>query len=109
MEKSATNLTQRPGRMNALREIPIVSPDAGDATVQSDPNSPEAIAKRARSIEAQSGADMKYDARPPARIENYQDWVEIVWDGDDTRETMLGLFLASAVLLLLYSAAPNPV
>ena len=90
-------------------EVPIVSSDAGNLSVQEDPNSPASIARRAKIMEAQSGADTKYDATPPSRVEGYGNWVEIQWDGEETKakEITLGLFLATAVLLLLYSAAPN--
>ena len=97
--------------MSALSTaVPVITPDAGEAAALQDPNSPASIAKRAREMESQSGADMKYDARPPARVEPYQNWVEIQWDGEETKakEITMALFLASSVLLLLYAAAPNP-
>lgn len=97
--------------MNTAQEIPIVTPDAGDTNEQVDPNSPAAIAKRARFMETQSGADTKYDAKPPARVEPFENWVTIQWDGEETqaKEITFALFLATSVLLFLYAAAPNPV
>lgn len=93
------------------REVPIITSDAGNPSVEEDPNSPASIIKKAKLMESQSGADMKYDATPPPRVEGYGDWVEIQWDGEEekAKEITLGLFLATAVLLLLYTAAPNTV
>ena len=89
------------------QQIPVIYADAGNKMVLSDPNSPESIIKRAKEQEAQSGADTKYDATPPPRLENFQD-VTIVWTNNiHEKEVTLGLFLASAVLLLLYAAAPE--
>lgn len=97
--------------MNTAQEIPIVTPDAGDTNEQADPNSPASIAKRARYMEAQSGADTKYDAKPPARVEPFENWVTIEWNGEETKakEITVALFLATSVLLFLYAAAPNGV
>lgn len=97
--------------MNTVaKDIPIITPDAGDTTAQADPNSPASIAKRARELESQSAADMKYDARAPPRVEAYEDWIAIQWDGEETKskEITMALFLTTAVILLLYAAAPNP-
>lgn len=93
------------------REVPIVSPDAGNPAVQEDANSPNNILRKAKELESQSGADTKYDATPPPRVEGYQGNVEVVWADDETqaKEITLALFLTSAVILLLYAAAPNPV
>lgn len=93
------------------REVAIVSPDAGNTNVQEDPNSPNSILKKAKELEVQSGADTKYDATPPPRVEGYQGNVEVIWVDDETqaKEITLALFLTSAVILLLYAAAPNAV
>ncbi len=93
--------------MNATREIPIISPDAGDRRALSDPNSPASIMKRAKEQESQSAADMKYDAQPPPRIEGYTQYVEVIWEKPYRKESIAGLFLASAVLLFMYAAAPD--
>ena len=48
-------------------EAPNISADAGNPQVLSDPNSPEAIARRAREAEAQSNEDKRYDATPATK------------------------------------------
>ena len=94
--------------MNPAREIPIISSDAGDTVALLDPNSPASIMKKAKKQEAQSAADMKYDAQaPPA--EGFQNCV-VEWEQPDKgKEILHALFLASAVALILYAAAPSPV
>jgi hypothetical protein len=97
--------------MQALtQDVPVVSADAGTNQEQQDPTSPAMLARRSKFVEIQSSADMKYDATAPPRVETFQNWVTIQWDNEETRaqEITLGFFLASAVLLLLYAAAPNP-
>lgn len=94
--------------MNPVREVPIISSDAGDTIALQDPNSPASIMKKAKQQEAQSAADMKYDAQapPPEGFEN----CVVEWEKPDTsNEIFHSLFLASAVVLLLYAAAPNSV
>ena len=88
--------------MNATQQIPIVTSDAGDKVALEDPNSPASIMKKSKEMEAQSAADMKYDAKAPPR-EGFQDCT------DTYNEIAHSLFLASAVLLLLYAAAPNQI
>jgi hypothetical protein len=93
--------------MNTLREIPIISSDAGDASALQNPNSPASIIKKARDQEVQSAADMKYDATAPARLEAFQNCV-VEWEApSNAHEITHSLFLASAALLLLYAAAPE--
>jgi hypothetical protein len=59
--------------------------------------------KKAKEQEAQSGADMKFDAQAPPRVEAFE--------GEplstNYHETIHSLFLASSIALLLYAAAPN--
>lgn len=94
--------------MNAPKMIPVVSPDAGSPGALQDPNSPESIMKKAREMEVQSGADMKYDATAPARVEAFGGDVIVVWEQRKKQhEITLGLFLASSILLFLYAAAPE--
>lgn len=92
--------------MNPVREVPIISSDAGDTIALQDPTSPASIMKKAKQQEAQSAADMKYDAQaPPA--EGFENCV-VEWEKPDTsNEIIHALFLASAVALLLYTAAPT--
>ena len=86
--------------MNPIQQIPIVSSDAGDPVALQDPSSPASIMKRAKSMEAQTAADRKYDAAPPPR-EGFQDCTS------EYHEISQGLFLAASVLLILYAVAPN--
>lgn len=93
--------------MNPVREVPIISSDAGDTIALQDPMSPASIMKKAKQQETQSAADMKYDAQapPPEGFEN----CIVEWEKPDTsKEIIHALFLASAVALLLYAAAPSP-
>lgn len=93
--------------MNPAREVPIISSDAGDTIALQDPNSPASIIKKAKQQEAQTAANMKYDAQAPA--EGFQGCV-VEWEKPDkSKEIFHALFLASAVALLLYAAAPSPV
>ena len=93
--------------MNTLREIPVVSSDAGDIAALSDPNSPASIMRKAKGQEVQSAADMKYDATAPARVEPFQNCT-VEWESPRRQENSIqSLFLASAVLLLLYAVAPE--
>lgn len=93
--------------MNPVREVPIISADAGDPKALQDPNSPASLMKKAKLQEAQSAADMKYDAAAPKRLESFEDCV-VEWDPPNNFHTIShSLFLASAVLLLFYAAAPN--
>jgi hypothetical protein len=86
--------------MQATAEIPIISSDAGDPMALKDPNSPASIMKKAKEQEAQSAADMKYDAEAPPRVEGFE-------GPTNYHEVVHSLFLASSVVLLLYFAAPN--
>lgn len=93
--------------MNPVREVPVVSADAGDPIALKDPNSPASIMKKAKIQEAQSAADMKYDANAPARLEAFENCV-VEWETDDSLQTIPhALFLATSVLLILYAAAPS--
>lgn len=92
-----------------LAEAPNISANAGDEKVLSNPNSPEALSRRARAAEAQAAEDQRYDATPPTRSSaGFVDYV-VMWD--DERKTSLeistGLFLALGVMLILYKAAPD--
>lgn len=90
-------------------ESPNISANAGDDKTLSDPNSPEAIARRAKQAEAQSAADKQYDS-PPPKPESFLDYI-VVWEDDKkrSREISAGLFLALGSLLFLYKAAPNSI
>lgn len=90
-------------------EAPNISADAGDEKALSNPNSPEALSRRAKAAESQLAEDQRYDAPPPTRTSaGFVDYV-VMWD--DERKTSLeittGLFLALGVMLLLYKAAPD--
>ena len=87
--------------MNAIQQIPVISPDAGDPVALQDPSSPASIMKRAKAMEAQTVADTRYDATPPPRREGFQDCTK------EYHEITHGLLLATSVLLLLYAVAPN--
>jgi hypothetical protein len=88
-------------------ESPNVSANAGDETALSNPNSPEAIARRAKKAEVQSAEDKRYDSPPP---QGFTDYI-IVWENDEKRskEISAGLFLTLGILLFLYKAAPNSI
>ncbi len=88
-------------------EAPNISANAGDEAALSDPNSPEAIARRAKQAESQSAEDQRYDAPPP---QGFQDYI-IVWENDQKRskEISAGLFLTLGILLFLYKAAPDAI
>jgi hypothetical protein len=84
-----------------------ISANAGDEKALSDPNSPEAIAYRAKKAQAQSSEDQRYDPPPP---QGFTDYI-IVWEDDKkrSREISAGLFLTLGILLFLYKAAPNSI
>jgi hypothetical protein len=84
-----------------------ISANAGDEKVLSNPNSPEALSRRAKMAEAQSSEDKRYDA-PPPESSGFLDY-EVVWVNEEKRskEISMGLFLALATLLFLYKAAPD--
>lgn len=86
--------------MNATQQIPVVSSDAGDKVALANPNSPASLMKKSKELEAQSSADMKYDATapPPEGFQNCD---------TEYHETVNALLLAASVLLLLYAGAPN--
>ena len=88
-------------------ESPNVSANAGDETALSNPNSPEAITRRAKQAEAQSSEDQRYDSPPP---QGFTDYI-IVWENDQKRskEISAGLFLTLGILLFLYKAAPDSI
>lgn len=90
-------------------EAPNISANAGDDKTLSNPNSPEAIALRAKKAEAQSAADTQYDS-PPPKADSFLDYI-VVWEDDKkrSREISAGLFLALGTLLFLYKAAPNSI
>lgn len=85
-----------------------ISANAGDEKVLSDPNSPEAISRRAQKADAQISEDTRYDAPPPERKAGFQDYLAIMEDCTERTTTMNALFLALGVLLFLYKAAPDP-
>ena len=85
--------------MNATKQIPVVTSDAGDQIALQDPNSPASIMKKAKEMEVQSSVDMKYDAQ--AAKEGFEGCSE------KYHEITHALFLATSVLLILYAAAPN--
>lgn len=84
-----------------------ISASAGDDRVLSNPNSPEAIARRAAQIQAQSSADKQYDAT--AAKDAFTDYI-IVWEKSDKRrskEISAAIFLTLGTMLFLYKAAPD--
>ena len=84
-------------------QIPIVSADAGNPQALSDPNSPASIMKKAKEGHAQSVADTKYDAQPPPREgEGYANY-----EPSNRKEIIAGFLVSSAMLLFLYSVAPQ--
>ncbi len=89
-------------------DSPNISANAGDDKTLSDPNSPEAISRRAKQAQVQSSADQQYDAPPAEQSAGFQDFI-IVWEDDKkrSREITAGLFLALGTLLFLYKAAPD--
>jgi hypothetical protein len=92
----------------AATSAPNISADAGDEKTLSNPNSPEAIARRAKEAEVQSSEDQRFDAPPPKRTSGFQDYI-VVWEDEQKRsgEITAGLFLALGTLLFLYQAAPD--
>ncbi len=92
----------------ATASSPNISANAGDEKTLSDPNSPEAIARRAKQAQVQSSEDTRYDAPPPERVAGFQDFI-VIWEDDRKRskEITAGLFLALGTLLFLYKAAPD--
>lgn len=92
-------------------EPPNISANAGDETALSNPNSPEAISRRAKSTESQASEDTRYDAAPPKRGDSgFTDYI-VQWDDERKRsqEITSGLFLALGILLFLYKAAPDAI
>lgn len=83
-----------------------ISADAGDEAVLANPNSPEAIARRAALAQGQVAEDQRYDAK----TSGFQDYI-VVWEDPqkESKEISLGLFLALATLLFLYKAAPDSI
>lgn len=93
--------------MKLLQEVPIISSDAGDPIALRDPSSPASLMKKAKDQEAQSAADMKYDAQAPPRVESFTSCV-VEWESQDkTHEILHSLFLAASVVLILYAVAPS--
>ena len=86
--------------MNAVREIPVISSDAGDTIALKDPNSPASIMKKAKEQEVQSGADMKYDAEAPPRVEGFE-------NREKYDSILHSLFLTASFLLIVFVAAPD--
>ena len=86
---------------------PNTSANAGDERTLSNPNSPEAIARRAQQSQSQASEDQRYDAPGPIKS-GFQDYI-IVWEDDQkrSREISAGVFLALATLLFLFKAAPD--
>jgi hypothetical protein len=92
--------------MYARQEVPVVSSDAGDEVALANPNSPASIMKKAKQQEAQSAADMKYDATAPPP-EGFQNCV-VEWENPNRyHEIVHALFLAASTVLFLYAAAPG--
>lgn len=89
-------------------EAPNISANAGDEKTLSDPNSPEAIALRAKKAQTQSAEDKRYDPAPPAQ--GFVDYI-VMWEDERKRsmEISSGIFLALGVLLFLYKAAPDSI
>lgn len=88
--------------MNATQEIPIISSDAGDPIALKDPNSPASIMKKAKEQEVQTGADTKFDAAAPARVEGFESYQEMKY-----HSIIHSLLLTTATVLFLYAAAPS--
>lgn len=84
---------------------PNISADAGNEQVLSNPNSPEAIARRAKQSEVQASEDKRYDAKPAERFTDFI--VQVEDDRKRSREITSALFLSLGVLLFLYKAAPD--
>jgi hypothetical protein len=94
--------------MNSTAEVPVVSANAGNPEALSDPNSPESLAKRAKEQQSQTGADTKYDERPPERLPNSAaGFVDYRTECPDPAVAGAGMFLSLAILLLLYASAPD--
>jgi hypothetical protein len=90
---------------------PNISANAGDEAALSNPNSPESISRRARTLESQASEDTRYDAAPPERgNQGFTDYI-VQWSDERKRsqEISSGLFLALGVLLFLYKAAPDAI
>ncbi len=98
-------------------EAPNISADAGDPKALSNPNSPEALSRRAKQAQAQAAEDQAYDAPPPSSEAGMEPppvrdgFLNYVVMYSDERKTSLeistGLFLALGVMLILYKAAPD--
>ncbi len=88
-------------------EAPNISADAGDPKALSNPNSPEALSRRAKQAQAQAAEDQAFDAPPPVR-DGFLNYVVMYSDERKTSlEISTGLFLALGVMLILYKAAPD--
>jgi hypothetical protein len=94
-------------QMSTSAEVPVIAPDAGDPVALSDPNSPASIMKAAKKQALQSTADTKYDAKPPARISSFENYVEVIQGPHLHKEQLAGLLLACSAILFLYAAAPD--
>jgi hypothetical protein len=88
-------------------DSPNISANAGDESTLSNPNSPEAISRKAKQAEVQSSEDQRYDAKPPERA-GFQDFIVVIEDERKrSKEISAGLFLALGTLLFLFKAAPE--
>jgi hypothetical protein len=89
-------------------DSPNISANAGDDKTLSNPNSPEAISRKAKEAQVQSGEDQRYDAKPAERVSGFQDFIVVVEDERKrSNEITAGLFLALGTLLFLFKAAPE--
>jgi hypothetical protein len=89
-------------------DSPNISANAGDDKTLSNPNSPEAISRKAKEAQVQSGEDQRYDAQPAERVSGFQDFIVVVEDERKrSNEITAGLFLALGTLLFLFKAAPE--
>ena len=85
----------------------MISSDAGNPLALKDPSSPASLMKKAKEQEAQSAADMKFDAQAPPRVESFLSCSLESENPATSNEIVHSLFLAASVVLLLYAAAPN--
>lgn len=74
--------------MNAHHEVPVITADTGNVD-----GSPASIIRKAKEQAAQTAADMKYDAPPPARLEGFCSMTQ------QQESVATSFFLASAIVL----------
>ena len=73
--------------MNAHQEVPVITADTGES------GGPASIIRKAKEQAAQTAADMKYDAPPPARLEGFCSMTQ------QQESIATSFFLASAIVL----------